>query len=133
MKKILWSLVAMFSLFALYTTVFHTDWIVDPTFPKAYALASDKCTDNCLPNPDRNYFDAWGNEFDYQGNLIHAVCPNAPDPISGKDNPECVCPPSQYLQGYGKDTNAAVCHDNQQPVENIPTPVDNSQPVFEGK
>jgi hypothetical protein len=74
---------------------------------------SDKCYSNCT-DPNAPTYDLWGNEWSATGTLIHATCPNVPDPISGKDNPECVCPANNsqgqyYIQGYDKTTNAVVC------------------------
>lgn len=43
------------------------------------------------PDPNRPYYDLWGNEFDYQGNLIQAST-ECIDPISGAVNtynPSC--------------------------------------------
>jgi len=42
--------------------------------------ASTSCTD-----PDANYYDLWGNEFDYQGNLIQ-YSSECVDPVSGAVN-----------------------------------------------
>lgn len=53
----------------------------------ARAVASEKDTNP--PDPYRPSFDTWGNKWSYDGKLIKAQCPNVPDPISGKDNPEC--------------------------------------------
>lgn len=86
------------------------------------AQSSDKTSpvvqsqkDPTPPDPNRPYYDGWGNEFSYDGTLMHANCPNVPDPITGKDNPYCVCPPdaadhTYYLMGYDKNAGAAVCH-----------------------
>lgn len=42
-----------------------------------------------LPDPNRPYFDMWGNKFDYMGNLIYiGNCPYI-DPISNEPNPYC--------------------------------------------
>lgn len=44
------------------------------------------------PNPNRPYFDAWGNQFTYNGKLIDTgQCPYT-DPINGQPNP--YCPPT---------------------------------------
>lgn len=43
------------------------------------ATASDKVAEP--PNPDRNSFDANGNEYDYKGNLIHKAEPPKEQPI----------------------------------------------------
>lgn len=52
------------------------------------AQTSDKCYDNCT-DPDRPYFDMWGNQFAYDGTLLHvATCPYT-DPISHQPNPYC--------------------------------------------
>lgn len=80
--------------------------------PANVSQASDK--DPTPPNPNRPYFDMWGNKFTYDGQLITAACPNVPDPITHQDNPKCVCPaPTEtgtyFLQGYDKTTGAAVC------------------------
>jgi hypothetical protein len=69
---------------------------------------SDKCYSECT-DPNRPSFDQWGNEFDYMGNLIHAACPNVPDPISGQDNPKCICRPEAFIQGYDKTTGSVAC------------------------
>lgn len=71
--------------------------------------------DQTPTDPNRPSYDLWGNEWTATGTLIHATCPNVKDPISGKDNPECVCPTDTaqntwYIMGYDKTTNAAVCH-----------------------
>jgi hypothetical protein len=63
--------------------------------------------DQTPPDPNRPSYDLWGNEWTATGTLIHATCPNVKDPISGKDNPECVCP--QFIRGYDQNTNAAIC------------------------
>ena len=48
----------------------------------------DKCYDSsCLPDPNRPYFDGFGNEFDYLGNLMQ-YSSECVDPISGQINPE---------------------------------------------
>jgi len=65
---------------------------------------SQSTKDPTPPNPLRPYYDIWGNEFDYTGNLLHATCPS-------DSNPLCVCPAPQYVQAYDKDTNRAVCND----------------------
>lgn len=88
-----------------------------PVDPCAANPNGDKCcaeTNSCT-DPNRPYYDGWGNEFAYDGTLMHAACPNVPDPISGKNNSYCVCPPATdaytwYILGYDKDTNMAVCH-----------------------
>lgn len=46
------------------------------------------CASTGCSDPKRPYFDGYGNQFDYQGNLLHANCPYT-DPISHKDNPYC--------------------------------------------
>lgn len=51
------------------------------------AVASDK--ELIQSDPYRPSFDMWGNQWSYDGKLMHAACPNVPDPISHKDNPEC--------------------------------------------
>lgn len=73
-----------------------------------------KAKDPCPPDPNRPYYDMWGNKFDYMGNLIWAACPNQPDPITGKDNPYCVCPANTdqgvyFIRGNDKNTNSVVC------------------------
>ena len=83
------------------------------TTPKVGATPiSDKCYTNCT-DPTRPSYDGWGNEWDYLGNIMHATCPNVNDPISDQPNPECVCQPTQYIQGYDKETNVVVCHDSE--------------------
>ncbi len=125
MKTFFWGIVAIVAISAMIITVTHPDWIVDPTFPKAYALSSDKCTDaRCLPNPNRNQFDLWGNEFDYQGNLLTVgTCPYT-DPISGKPNPYCAatqptgCPWADAAPlGLECDKLAPQQQDNTVPVD----------------
>ncbi len=58
-------------------------------------------TNNCT-NPNRPYFDLWGNEFDYMGNLISAST-EAVDPISGQQNPYYTAP-SDLPAGMGCGT-----------------------------
>lgn len=53
------------------------------------AIEAQNGKDIIQSDPYRPSFDIWGNEWSYDGKLIHAACPNVPDPISGKDNPEC--------------------------------------------
>lgn len=60
------------------------------TQPASAAQTSEK--EISLPDPYRPSYDLWGNQWSYDGKLLHAVCPNVPDPISGKDNPECPKP-----------------------------------------
>lgn len=68
-------------------TIF-TDWT--PEKPVQRAAASEKTL--IQPDPYRPYYDMWGNKWSYDGILIKAACPNKPDPITHKDNPECPVP-----------------------------------------
>lgn len=113
-RKIAWGLVFAGAAFGVYMVLFHLDWLVlGPPVPKAYALeSSDKSS--TVPDPNRPYYDQWGNEFSWQGDLMKAACPNKPDPITGQDNQYCTCPAANadgvyYLQGYDKNTNVSVC------------------------
>lgn len=45
---------------------------------------AEKNPDTDLPDPDRNYFDGAGNQYDYQGNLISSNQPAAADTFRGK-------------------------------------------------
>lgn len=56
-------------------------------------LVSANQKDPTPPDPNRPYYDLWGNQFSYDGKLLHAACPNVPDPISGKGNPYCAPQP----------------------------------------
>ncbi len=58
--------------------------ITTPTEP---VKASEK--EIIQSDPYRPTFDTWGNQWSYDGKLINAQCPNVPDPISHKDNPQC--------------------------------------------
>ena len=75
--------------------------------------SNDKCSSNCT-DPNRPSYDLWGNKFDATGHLLWAACPNKPDPISGKDNPYCVCPAATsqgvyFVRGNDMNTNQVVC------------------------
>ena len=80
--------------------------------PASAAATSEK--DPTPPDPNRPYYDQWGNKFQWDGVLLDAACPNVPDTTSGQDNPKCVCPAptakgAYHLQGYDQTTGAAVC------------------------
>lgn len=84
------------------------------TRPQPASASQTSYKDQTPPNPNRPQYDLWGNEWTATGQLMRASCPNKPDPISHRDNPQCGCPAptSQgvyYLQGYDKNTGAAVC------------------------
>lgn len=84
MKKILYSLFTIFVIAAVAITLTHPDWLVIPPFVKVSAAEcvgnpDGQCEFNpnggldknpTPPDPNRPYFDACGNEYDYQGNLI---------------------------------------------------------------
>lgn len=69
-------------------------WRYD-TSPIVFASTDDvKCTD-CM-NPQRPYFDIWGDKFDYKGSLIEVGdCPYS-DPISHLPNPYCQQQPPYF-------------------------------------
>ena len=59
----------------------------DACDPNALPADYEECQkDTTPPDPNRPYFDGWGNEFDYMGNLIKAA-PCTTDPISKVPNP----------------------------------------------
>lgn len=68
-----------------------SQWLAQ-TGGKDGTTSSDKCydTSQCL-NPDRPYFDGWGNQFDYQGNLISVGSCTASNPAG--PNPYCEAQP----------------------------------------
>jgi hypothetical protein len=75
-------------------------------------VAAEK--DPSPPNPDRPYYDGFGNQFKFDGTLMHATCPNVPDSVTGQNNPECVCPAdtsagAYFIRGNDKNTNAVTC------------------------
>lgn len=71
------------------------------------AYANEK--DPAPPNPYRPSFDMWGNQWSYDGKLLHAVCPNVPDPITGKDNPECKVVKKPAPKPTTKSVQSGVC------------------------
>lgn len=93
-----WTMVFIVAIGAAGVIYARPDWIVLPPSLKVSALgASDKCiNDNpksyCQPptDPNRPSFDQWGNEYDYQGNLISTGSCDG-DPIDGP-NPKCLAP-----------------------------------------
>ena len=80
--------------------------LVQPTIPKPPVIStpqntSAKCYSNCT-DPNRPYYDQWGNEFDYMGNLIQVGnCSVQQPPINGP-NPYCTgnnsCAPTATVQ-----------------------------------
>lgn len=82
--------------------------LVQPTIPKPAVSStpqntnSAKCYTNCT-DPNRPYFDQWGNEFDYMGSLIQVGnCTIQQPPINGP-NPYCnqtnsSCAPTATVQ-----------------------------------
>lgn len=89
-----WKLLILIVAMIGWVSYFHPDWIVTPPYDKVLALADDKITPN-LPDPNRPYFDLWGNEFTYNGTLLKAA-PCVTDPISGQQNPiSCPMPIAQ--------------------------------------
>lgn len=82
--------------------------------PQQANAAGTSEKDPTPPDPNRPYYDQWGNKYQYDGVLLDAACPNVPDSTSGQDNPKCVCPApnakgAYHVRGYDKDTNAVVC------------------------
>lgn len=84
-----------------------TPTVVKPTVPvtpvtNTVQNTSAKCYSNCT-DPKRPYFDQWGNEFDYMGNLMQiGNCAVVQPPINGP-NPYCSnqpanCAPAGLVQ-----------------------------------
>ena len=85
--------------------------LVQQTIPKTpvsdtpQSTSSAKCyNESCMPDPNRPYYDQWGNEFDYMGNLIQVGnCTIQQPPINGP-NPYCSqTDPSCAPQGLVQD------------------------------
>jgi hypothetical protein len=67
------------------TTASQQQTIANDT-PAPTPVASQK--DPTPSDPNRNYYDQWGNEFTYNGMLIQTSCPTDPNTPSGP-NPYC--------------------------------------------
>ena len=68
-KRVFWLFIAVFALAVLYIMLYRPDDVVMGLKNDAIvAPASDK--DPAPSDPNRPYYDACGNEFDYQGHLI---------------------------------------------------------------
>lgn len=101
---IIWTLVIIvgalaFSFINYATAPVHADQGVCLGYPDGVC---ESCTigqcngkDITPPDPNRPYFDGWGNEFSYNGSLIKAA-PCTTDPINHQPNPySCNTPMSQ--------------------------------------
>ena len=114
MKRIFWSIITALAFVAIYTILYRPDIMV--------MGLSSKCYMNCT-NPTANYYDQYGNEFNYLGTLLKANC--SPQPAINGTNPECTCPAGSYQQGLDKNTGAFVCNS----IPNPDCPYAEAQPL----
>lgn len=104
MRKIFWSIVTIMSVFAFYTLVAHPDWVVLPTFPKAFAQSSEKMDTSCTGHETAGRCaDKCPNQTDtllgYDPQTGAAICKAAPTgcPYGDSiplDSPKCAAPMS---------------------------------------
>lgn len=85
LQKMIWRALVVIVAAIAYVVLAHPDWVVQPPVVNLVTATDDKCYSSCT-DPNRPYYDMWGNEFDYMGNLIKAA-PCTVDPISKKPNP----------------------------------------------
>ena len=92
--------------------VYHYKPPTTPSAPKhkPQPPQNGKCQTNCT-NPNANYFDVYGNEFNYKGQLIHAACA---DGYGNSPNPYCNCPTGYYVQGNYRDRGGSVCNKTEE-------------------
>lgn len=85
LQKMIWRALVVIVAAIAYVVLAHPDWVVQPPVVNLVTATDDKCYSSCT-DPNRPYYDMWGNEFDYMGNLIKAA-PCTTDPISKQPNP----------------------------------------------
>lgn len=93
LKKIFWLIIILLDITIMVGVVYADRW-VGYLVPKASAMQApaDPALDTKYPinmDPNRPYFDMWGNRFDYMGNLLTVSKTCRTDPISNQPNPYC--------------------------------------------
>lgn len=81
LKKTFWISLLILNLLIIWVVWWHSDWMAVP--PKMDAQPGwDK--QGGLPDPNRPFYDAQGNKYDYQGNLIDPAQPAQSEGFYGK-------------------------------------------------
>lgn len=92
LKKIFWLIIILLDITIMVGVVYADRW-VEYLVPKVHADEVQQIDNKWpqAPDPNRPYFDLWGNRFDYNGNLLNVSETCYPDNQAGP-NPYCQTP-----------------------------------------